>query len=100
MKVNNKTQNAGTSGQEAASSKQKSAAFASWLRRAKEVIRLRPTGYAATRRAEFRIADCGFQKKQKTEILLWERLPRPACPGRSPGELACSELVEGQPRFE
>ncbi|MBW2580146.1 MAG: hypothetical protein JRD00_04215 [Deltaproteobacteria bacterium] len=28
------------------------------------------------------------------EILLWERLPRPACPGRSPGE-----LVEGQPRF-
>jgi len=29
--------------------------------------------------------------------------PRPACPGRSPGEFACPELVEwveGQPRLE
>jgi hypothetical protein len=34
------------------------------------------------------IADCGLRilKKQKTTILLWERLPRP--------ELACSELAE------
>jgi len=33
-------------------------------------------------------------KGQKTENLLWERLSRPACPGRGPGELACPEPVE------
>jgi hypothetical protein len=35
----------------------------------------------------FEIADLGFKKKQKIEILLWERLSRP--------ELACPEPVEG-----
>ncbi len=45
------------------------------LRRGKEIIRLRPTGYAATRRTSvFALRATPRQGGQGTEIFLWERL--------------------------